>query len=122
MKTYDEAFAAATEGSPFSNSTEGDAWMGAYCERCKNDSPAMVNRGEGCPLILVALVGRTPAEWTPGDPCRSNYRCSEFRSRDDGDDPEPEPLPEDPDQLTIFDEYADQAIALILDAQPAVAR
>lgn len=120
MRTYDELFAAARERSPFSNGTIGEIWMDRWCYRCTKDSPAMVDRGEGCPLILIAIQHRTPAEWT--DYGVQDYRCSEFEERREGDeDPEPEP-PEHPDQGTIFEEFAEREVALILDEASAVAR
>lgn len=76
MRTYEEADAAARPGSPFSTSTEGEMWMERNCQRCANDTPAQVDRGEGCPLVLIALLGKTPAEWTRTG--LSSYRCAEF--------------------------------------------
>lgn len=76
MRTYEEAEAAARPGSPFSNSTEHEIWSARWCDRCANDTPAMVDRGEGCPLVLIALLGKTPAEWTRKG--LSSYRCAEF--------------------------------------------
>lgn len=76
MRTYEEAEAAARDGSPFSNGTEGEQWMARNCHRCANDTPDMVDRGEGCPLVLIALLGKTPAEWTRTG--LSSYRCAEF--------------------------------------------
>ena len=105
MRTYDEAYAAARDEAAFSNGTEGDAWMGAWCERCVHD----IDDGPGCPLVLVAYMGRTPAEWfeqdhSEGWSLTDAYHCAEFRSRDDpGPGYEPQPDPPLPGQLELFD-------------------
>lgn len=93
MRSFDEAYAGARERSAFSNGTEGECWMDNWCARCVNDSPEMVDRGEGCPLILVALSGRTPTEWIEQNPLSlsDRYHCIEFRGEDEGGDPPPPP-------------------------------
>jgi len=62
----------ATKGRPFSNGTEGDAWMGVWCEHCTHDhgiSHADAEVGEGCQIILLAMLGgdewRWPEAWLP---------------------------------------------------------
>lgn len=53
---------------PFSNGTEGDAWMGAWCRYCErdhemhNDGP-----GPGCEIIASAMVDHDywPEAWLP---------------------------------------------------------
>lgn len=106
MRTYDEAYAAALPEPAFSNGTQGEIWMAGWCERCANDTPELVDRGKGCPLIMVALMGRTPSEWM-AQPNESpdQYHCAEFR---DDDDPGqsgdlPDPSPEIDGQLPLFD-------------------
>jgi hypothetical protein len=82
MRTFEEAFAAARDGAPFSNSTSWELWSAHWCYRpCavdaafqRNDSP------DGCPLILVALKGRTPSEWLRHG---LDYHCVEFRDDDE---------------------------------------
>jgi hypothetical protein len=104
LPTYEQASGTAREGSPFSNSTEGECWMEANCYRCVHDKPAREDDpGNGCPLILVALLGRTPAEWIEDKPfsLAERYRCMYFRDEDDGGDPEPKPVPDPPGQLTL---------------------
>ncbi len=125
MRSYDEAYAAFRDTPAFSNSTDGEVWMGGWCERCTNDSPDMVDRGEGCPLILIALVGRTPSEWLdqPEDRQRigDRYHCVEFRDRDEaGEDPAPHPLPQCDGQLDIIDAYVDTAISELTPAPAEV--
>ncbi|WP_066360314.1 hypothetical protein [Herbidospora mongoliensis] len=99
MISFEQADATAREGSPFSNSTDGDAWTGAYCGRCVND------KGDGCPLILVALLGKTPAEWIEKDPLSlDRYTCIHFRDEDDGPALcEPTPIPTPDGQEELFD-------------------
>ena len=103
LPTYDQAWKTAHDEPAFSNGTEGHTWLETHCERCINDSPELVDRDEGCPLILVSLMGRTPAEWTPDQPgtLGMRYRCMYFRSEEDGGDPEPKPIPDPPGQLTL---------------------
>jgi len=123
MRTYEEAYAAANDRPAFSNSTDGEAWMGNWCEQCVNDSPELVDAGNGCPLIMVALMNRTPSEWIRQDPATlgDQYHCTEYREPGDGDD-EPGPPPENPDQITIFDEFVDQAVEQFQALEPAVTR
>lgn len=103
LPTYKAAWETARDNPAFSNGTEGECWMEANCHQCINDSPELVDRGEGCPLIEVAILGRTPMEWTPDKPgsLGEQYRCMYFRSKDDGPDPEPTPIPDPPGQLTL---------------------
>lgn len=121
MRDYDAIFDDARPGSPFSNGTSGEIWMESWCYRCKVDAP--FNRGEtneGCPLLLVALMERTPKEWT--ETGLQDYHCSEFRPDDDGgDDPLPPPVPVCDGQGDIFGEFAEQ-IAEAASAELAVAR
>jgi len=95
MRTADEIMADARDGSPFSNSTMGETWMDNWCERCRNDSPEMVDRGEGCPLILVSLCDKTPVEWFEQEGIQ-DYHCIEFRDQDGPDDYDPKPFPDPP--------------------------
>lgn len=104
LPTYDEAFARAREMSPFSNGTEGYAWMENNCERCIHDRPHRDGTDpQGCPLILVALMGRTPIEWMQQDGHRlgDQYHCLYFRDEDDPGPDEPTPIPDPPGQLTL---------------------
>lgn len=100
MRPYEEIEAGARPQRPFSNHTEWEIWSARWCERCANDTPAKVDRDEGCPLILVALMGKTPAEWLEQDV--HVYQCIEFRDRDNGPGPEPQPIPDPPGQGTLL--------------------
>jgi hypothetical protein len=112
LPTYDEAFAKAREGAPFSNADEGYPWLETWCGRCTHDREARTSEGPGCPLVMVALMGRTPAEWldnTETGPdgllkpySRSGqYTCVMFRPEDDPGPDEPKPIPDPPGQLTL---------------------
>lgn len=105
MDDYDTCYGRAKDEPAFSNGTEGYGWMGTNCETCVNDKPARQgDDGNGCPLILVALMQRTPAQWLPGDrdSIAGRYTCVMFRHEDDGGDPEPRPIPDPPGQLTLL--------------------
>jgi hypothetical protein len=109
MRTYEEAEAASRDKAPFSNSDDGYTWLDNWCGRCIHDSEELVNRGEGCPLILIALIGRTPSEWFEQPPDEKGrrsfadrYHCVEFRDRDDPGGKEPEPIPDPPGQDALL--------------------
>lgn len=126
MRTYDEAFAVATDRTPFSNGTEGGAWTSNWCDQCVHDrsarrddvQPDPANKGLlGCALLAVALMGRTPAEWIDqtanGHRLGDTYHCTEFRDENGGEEsePEPEPLPVIAGQVDMFEVFADQIVA-----------
>lgn len=126
MRTYDEAFAAATDGAPFSNGSQGYGWMANNCDRCLHDKPARSNDpGEGCPLVLVALMNKTPAEWlaeTEEAWVYGNFTCIEFRDENNGPGPEPTPIPDPPGQLTLLprEDYTGHRMLTPLDAPQMV--
>lgn len=112
MRDFDDIDADARPGSPFSNSTDGEMWMGQWCYRCNIDAPFQREESsEGCPLILIALTRRTPAEWTRTG--LSDYTCAEF-VEDKGDTADthegpaaarlPQPIEPMPGQLDLFEE------------------
>lgn len=127
MRTEAEIQADAKDQRPFSNGTEGYTWMAYWCDECtKNDE----GRELWCPLLTVALLGKTPAEWIEqpwqqikgrpeGETAPSlsdKFHCTEFEQRrdDGGDDSGPEPDPGPPPvcegQLDLVDAYLDTAI------------
>lgn len=119
MRTYPEAMATSRDEPAFSNSSMWELWAPRWCYRCTKDSPEMVDRGAGCPLIMVALMGRTPVEWTAAterDRIFGNYQCSEFEERPaDDEEPQPEPGPgpfveEMPEQTDIFTFFAEEVV------------
>ena len=89
MKTFEEADAAARPGPAFSNSTEYELWRDRWCDRCAHDTEEQVDRGEGCPLVLIGLMGKTPAEWKRRKD--HSYRCTAFVNLRDVSLPEPAP-------------------------------
>lgn len=103
---HDALYDEARDRRPFANGTEGYGWFAANCDRCIHDKPARQgDEGDGCPLVLIALVGRTPAQWLDGPrdenglyAIATQYTCVEFRHEDDGPGPEPRPIPAPPGQ------------------------
>lgn len=104
MRSYDEAYEAARDRSAFANGTEGEMWMSNWCERCTHDTEEKQNKGGGCPLVLVAIMQRTPSEWLDGPRDENGlfsrydqYHCVEFRDRknppNDGPSRGPRPMP-----------------------------
>lgn len=108
MRTYEQILADATDRPPFSNGTAGYAWMDNWCHRpCKKD------RNEDCPLIMAALMQKTPKEWTEVPGRIQDYVCSEFEPDDEGDgeaepQPYPQPVGEIDGQVDLFAVFADQ--------------
>jgi hypothetical protein len=105
LPTVDDAYNAARDEPPFSNADEGYPWLDRWCGRCIHDRPAREGReGDGCPLVLVSLVGRTPAEWLrqPAD-SPDRYHCVMFRDERDPGPDEPRPVPDPPGQAVLFD-------------------
>lgn len=110
MRSVEEISDSAHDERPFSNSTEGYAWMRAHCATCIHDKPTRQGREhDGCALIALSMGGYTPAEWIPGDPQVDGgwdptklFMCVEYSHEDDGGNPEPKPIPDPPGQLTLF--------------------
>lgn len=72
MRTPAQISADADERAPFANGFEWDHWSNVWCDRCSHY--------DDCPIILVALHGRTPAEWTnrQDNSLIDRYQCTEF--------------------------------------------
>lgn len=116
MDSYDTCYERAKDEPAFSNGTEGYGWMEAHCSECIHDKPARQgDDGNGCPLILVALMQRTPQEWLPGDrgSIEGRYSCVMFRHEDDGGDPEPRPVPTPPGQGELFPRDGFEGVRLL---------
>ncbi|MET7477958.1 hypothetical protein ABZT17_26825 [Streptomyces sp. NPDC005648] len=104
MRTYDEAIKDARSEGTFSNSSQWDVWSAKNCDRCVHDKPARQNdEANGCPLILIALEGKRPAEWltqTEEQEIHADYTCTEFRDENDPDtQPRPLPVPDGQGEL-----------------------
>lgn len=72
MKSYEEYDATAKDGKAFSNGSEWEIWQWNTClgggvksHECVHDDD--VDTGGGCPLILLSLTDRVPAEWSRTD-------------------------------------------------------
>lgn len=118
MRTAQEVIDTAVDDPPFSNGTEIYGWMENWCWCCHNPVEKAWRDYEdgkrktqlkgyegGCPMIMAAMIGKTPSEWIPqgreyfGD----QYHCIEFRGPDDGRDPEPRPRPDPPGMDALFE-------------------
>lgn len=65
--------ARSRDERPFANGFEGESWMNLWCWDCQVDE-------DECPLIGVAMLGRTPAAWALRDPAGLNrYTCNEYQ-------------------------------------------
>lgn len=79
MPSYDDAYERAADKPAFSNGTEFEAWMDRNCYSCANDGESA-----GCPLVLVMMTERTPAEWKKDKPgsLGEQYTCDLFSPAD----------------------------------------
>jgi hypothetical protein len=125
VRTYSEAFADARDEPPFSNGTEGYDWMENWCwapchtpvEKAWQECEAGEREAEdwfqgGCPLILVAMMGRTPSEWLPQSDF-GDFHCIEFRGPDDLGGDEPQPVPDPPGMDALFERPEPQVRMLV---------
>lgn len=125
---YDRLYEEARDETPFSNSDQGCDWMARNCGHCIHDKSARQDTGGGCPLVLVALMGRTPAQWlceTEQQAIFADYRCIEFRDENNGPGPEPQPIPDPPGQLTLVPRAEFEGVRMLSappDSQAGVAK
>lgn len=104
MRPEADILADARDTPPFSNGTEGYGWMENWCWRpCMNPvekawrdyedgkrKNPMKGYAGGCPLIMCALIGKTPVEWLDnwdGEgpyPIGGRFTCTEFIPPDEG--------------------------------------
>jgi hypothetical protein len=77
--TFVDAYDTSQARVAFSNSFEGESWMGVWCSSCRHSS----SEG-GCTLTDVAMLGRTPAAWIELDrsSLTSRYLCLNWSSAD----------------------------------------
>lgn len=112
-RLYDEA----RPERPFSNGSQGYGWMARNCDHCIHDKSARSDDyGPGCPLVMVALMGRTPIQWlaeTEEAWVYGDFRCIEFRSEDDGPGPEPQPIPTPPGQGELLPREDYEAVRML---------
>lgn len=108
MDDFDTAYAKARDERAFSNGTDREIWQYNNCETRAHDRETREPNpplGAGCPLVVVALLGRTPREWIPGEDkyCGDRFACVMYRHEDDDDpDAQPEPLPDPPGMEALF--------------------
>lgn len=52
---------------PFSNGTEGDAWMAKWCRYCARDHDMHDPNpeGPGCSMVTMSMLGEWPESWIP---------------------------------------------------------
>lgn len=109
MIDRDNADKRARDVPAFSKSDEGLAWMANWCDRCTVDAPYRSGISPlGCPLIEIALTGRTPAEWLEQPPDHypdDAYHCVEFKPRGGGGEPRPRPTPPGQGELLPRESY-----------------
>ncbi|MEU0941148.1 hypothetical protein [Embleya sp. NPDC005971] len=106
---YDALEAEAADESAFANGDESYPWFAANCGTCIHDKPAREGRdGDGCPLILIALIGKRPAQWLDGPRTpeglfarATQYVCTEQRGEEEPD-PTPRPIPDLPGQGVLL--------------------
>jgi hypothetical protein len=106
---YADALARSRDIPAFSNGSEGEAWTGNWCGRCLRDAPFRnMGKGTGCPLLMISLLSRTPAEWLDGPrdehgrySMADQYHCIEFKAPGDGGG-EPRPKPDPPLMDELF--------------------
>jgi hypothetical protein len=109
MRTEDQIMADAADRPPFSNGTEGETWTARWCAGCVHDAAFQRDQADsGCPLLTVAILGRTPAEWfeqpfgEQGAYGANRYHCVEWRPEGEGPGGEPMPQPDPPGQGVLF--------------------
>lgn len=70
IKDYNDA----PEGHTFSNSTDFEIFYNRHCDSC------VFEQGQECSLILVALMGRVPVDWTRTE---NSFACSRRKVSDE---------------------------------------
>lgn len=126
---YEDAYKRSREGVPFSNGTEGYGWMANWCDRCTRDAPFRNGiASTGCPLILISLSERTPAEWLDGPrdehgrySIADQYTCIEFKAPGGGGGG-PRPKPEPPDMDGLFERPETHTRMYVQTPEPAAPR
>lgn len=104
MRSEEAILADARDEAPFSNGTEGYGWMENWCWRpCQTPAEKAWQAYEngdrkkplkaypgGCPLIMAAMIGKTPVEWLDQwdgkspYPIATRFHCTEFIPPDEG--------------------------------------
>jgi hypothetical protein len=73
---FANAYDMSLPGPAFSNGTEGESWMAAWCAKCAHSTDG----ADGCVLTDVAMIGRIPADWVEVDPASryDRYICQRW--------------------------------------------
>lgn len=75
LLSIEDEMARATLTPPFSNGYEGESWESIWCEDCIHY--------DDCPLLSVAVFGRTPHAWKMRDIGALNrYTCHEHQAEE----------------------------------------
>lgn len=123
MRQYAEIYETARDTPAFSNGSQGYSWMANWCDRCTHDNLDDNTYGPyGCPIVAVTMMSRTPAEFIAADEraeILADYRCIEFRDRDDPGATEPTPLPDPPGQELLLPREPFEGTRMFVDATPA---
>lgn len=95
MRSAQEIDLDAIDRRAFSNGSSFEIWSYNWCDDCKVDAPYRRDEvDEGCPLLFVLLMGKTPVEFK--EVGLQDYECPEFVPDDDGDDDDGAPTPPAP--------------------------
>jgi hypothetical protein len=76
LLTFEDYEPEADDRPPFPDGFSGEVWMVENCERCAH--------GENtCPLLMLAIIGRTPHVWTERTNATLSHRwhCPEWTPR-----------------------------------------
>jgi hypothetical protein len=125
---FDALFAESRDEPAFSNSDEGYGWTDANCATCIHDKPSREgDEDRGCPLILITLLGRRPAQFVDGPRDEhglysraGQYRCTEYRHEDD-DSAEPQLAPTLPGQGELLPREPFGGHRMLIAPEPAAA-
>lgn len=106
----------------FSNGTEWECWSYNWCDRCLVDAPFRngLKGARGCELIVIALDGKTPAEWLEQERnvLGDQYHCINFRPPGSGGG-EPRPKPTPPGQGALLPREGLEGVRMYVQPQEA---
>lgn len=81
LLSFEQEYERAADERPFANGFEGESWMAHWCEMCVNS-----RLPDDCPLIGVALLGKTPQPWWLIDKrsLKARFACQEYQPDEPG--------------------------------------
>lgn len=126
---YAALFAESRDEPAFSNGDEGLSWTGANCDTCIHDKPAREgDDANGCPLVLITLLGRTPKQFIDGPrndeglyARETQYVCTEYRHEDEGP-ADPQPITTPPGQGELLPREPYEGVRMLKPLTPAEER